>query len=194
MYPRLLFVIITLGLIFYLAEVKRDNSGSFFFSQPVHLTNAPADGETCFSPIEQCDQKLISLIDSAQESLDIAIYDINLDELVHRILAQSKKIRVRIIVDKMQAKGSHSLVNTLIKGGANLKYGHQRGIMHNKFTIADGKMIETGSFNYTNHATKANNENQLYIANPSVIKRYQERFEQIWSEAVIPSEQLEKRK
>jgi phosphatidylserine/phosphatidylglycerophosphate/cardiolipin synthase-like enzyme len=152
---------------------------------PGSLTNAlvapPVDEEVCFSPEEKCDAKLVKFVETAKASLDVAIYDINLDNLVHEILVLSKKIPVRVIVDRRQAKGHHSLVNTLIQGGVNLRYGHQRGIMHNKFTIVDGRMIETGSFNHTNHASRANNENQVYLASPKIVSRYQRRFEEIWA-------------
>jgi phosphatidylserine/phosphatidylglycerophosphate/cardiolipin synthase-like enzyme len=147
------------------------------------LIAAPKDGEVCFSPVEPCDVKLTRFIESAQKSIDIAIYDINLDNLVHHILVASKSLPVRIVVDQRQAQGKHSLVRLLVKAGANLRFGHQRGIMHDKFTIIDEKMVETGSFNYTNHASQANNENQVYLANPEIVKRYHTRFEEIWNEA-----------
>lgn len=141
----------------------------------------PKDQEVCFSPNEPCDVKLVKFIDSAEKSLDIAIYDINIDELVHHALVKAKKIPVRFVVDRRQAKGSHSLVPLLFKAGAKIRYGHQRGIMHNKFTIVDGKAIEIGSFNYTNHAFKANRENQVYLWNPEIVERFRKEFEVLWN-------------
>lgn len=150
--------------------------------QPRLVTaSVPKDQDVCFSPDEDCDVKLIKLIQSAQKSIDIAVYDINHEQLVHQILVQSKKIPVRVLVDKRQSKGPKSLVSLLLRAGANVRYGHQRGIMHNKFVIVDRTLVETGSYNYTNHATEANNENQIYLANPPVVKRYSERFEKIWT-------------
>ncbi len=147
------------------------------------MVKAPQDLEVCFSPVELCDIKLIKFVQTAQKSLDIAIYDINIDQLVHEILLQSKKIPVRIIVDRRQSKGDHSLVPLLKKAGADIRYGHQRGIFHNKFTIVDHKMLETGSFNYTNHAFTANHENQIYLANPKVVETYQKHFDELWRQA-----------
>ena len=145
------------------------------------LIQTPRDGEVCFSPDEPCDIKLIKFVQSAQKSIDVAIYDITLDKLAHELLVASKKIPVRILVDRRQSKGNHSLVPLLIKAGAQVRYGYQRGIMHNKFTIIDGKIIETGSFNYTNHATQANNENQVYLATPTIVDRYIKKFQEIWN-------------
>ena len=103
---------------------------------------------------------------------------------MHQLLVQAKKIPVRIIVDKRQAMGKHSLVSLLVKAGAKVRYGRQRGIMHDKFTVVDDKMIETGSFNYTHHATEANNENQVYLSAPSVVSKFHQRFEAMWKEGV----------
>lgn len=150
------------------------------------LVAVPQDLEVCFSPDEPCDIKLIKLVQSAQKSIDVAVFDINLDQLVHELLVASKKIPVRIVVDSRQAKGDHSLVPLMIKAGAQIRYGRQRGLMHNKFIIIDGKMVETGSFNYTNHARKANNENQVYLADPNIVTRYKNRFEEIWAQARLP--------
>lgn len=147
------------------------------------LVSPPEDQEVCFSPEEPCDIKLVKFVDSAEKSIDVAIYDINLDQLVHHLLVKSKKIPVRIVVDRRQAKGNHSLVSLLSKAGAAVRYGRQRGIMHNKFIIVDGKALETGSFNFTNHATQANNENQVYLWNPKIVGRYVKRFDEIWAKA-----------
>lgn len=147
---------------------------------------APKDDEVCFSPDERCDLKLLKFIESAQKSIDIAIYDLNLDQIGHALLLKSKTIPVRIVFDMRQSKEKNSIVPMLIKAGLNLKIGHQRGIMHNKFAIIDGQRVETGSFNYTNHAYQANNENQVYLSTPAIVNRYKARFNTIWEEAKNP--------
>jgi phosphatidylserine/phosphatidylglycerophosphate/cardiolipin synthase-like enzyme len=143
----------------------------------------PKDQELCFSPEEPCDLKLTKFIQTAKQSIDIAVYDINRDQLVHELIVASRKIPVRVIVDQRQSKGNHSLVPLLIKAGIPVRFGRQRGYMHNKFTIVDRKMIETGSYNYTNHATEANHENQIYLGSPTIVERYQNQFNGIWNHA-----------
>lgn len=147
------------------------------------LVVPPKDREVCFSPDMRCDLKLLKFIGDAKHSIDIAIFDLNLDELVHELLSASKRLRVRVIVDRRQAKGAYSLVPTLIRGGVRVRYGRQRGIMHDKFTLIDGIRLETGSFNYTNHASRANQENQIYLDDPGVVEQYRKRFEVIWAGA-----------
>jgi len=64
-----------------------------------------------------------------------------------------------------------------------VRYGKQKGIMHNKFVIVDGKALETGSYNFTNGAAVKNNENRVYLADATLVAKYVTRFEQIWSAA-----------
>jgi len=145
------------------------------------LVQPPKDREICFSPDEPCDVKLAKFVMSAEKTLDIAIYDLNLAPLAGHFLDAAKKgLKVRILVDRKQAATEKSLVPKLVESGADVRLGKQRGIMHNKFVIVDGRMIETGSFNYTNGAAFANNENQIYLADPAIVKRYRDRFEELW--------------
>jgi phosphatidylserine/phosphatidylglycerophosphate/cardiolipin synthase-like enzyme len=171
------------------AKARRENTLVKNVHQSIqgYLVKPPVADEVCFSDSEPCDIKITKFAELAKQSIDVAIFDINLDNLVHILLKQSKTRRVRILVDKRQAKGSHSLVPLLIKAGAQVRYGRQRGVMHNKFMIVDGAMLETGSFNYTNHAAQANSENQVYLANPTIVSRYKQRFERLWEDAAIPN-------
>ncbi len=188
-FPKPRFIVVSVALLCLLAapglarKKKQTLVGMAAAKVEEALVRPPQDNEICFSPVESCDVKLWKFIQSAQKSLDVALFDITHPKVVHEILVASKRIPVRVVVDKRQARGEHSLVELLIKGGANVKYGRQRGIMHNKFTIVDNARLETGSFNYTNHATEANNENQIYLGTPAVVERYHARFEEIWREA-----------
>lgn len=137
--------------------------------------------DLCFSPDEECAAKLAQFIASAQKSVDVAIYDINEEQIVHQLLLKSKKIPVRVLVDRKQAKGKHSAVALLQKAGVNLRFGRQHGIMHSKFVIVDGNRVETGSFNFTHHASTANRENQVYLTDSPTALKFTTQFEKIWA-------------
>jgi phosphatidylserine/phosphatidylglycerophosphate/cardiolipin synthase-like enzyme len=167
-----------------LAEAQKKATANVELSDAVRgaLVAAPEDKEVCFSPEENCDVKLWKFMQSAQRSLDVAVFDLTHEKIAHEIAVASKRIPVRVLVDKRQSKGEHSMVSTLIKAGVSVRFGYQRGIMHNKFTLVDGKRLETGSFNYSDGATSKNNENQIYLDDPAIVKRYQARFTEIWAE------------
>jgi phosphatidylserine/phosphatidylglycerophosphate/cardiolipin synthase-like enzyme len=178
------FVVLIVTLLISLGCDQKQKAARPDELQASSAVTVTQDQEVCFSPGEECDTKLIQFIQSAKKSIDVAIYDINLVAVIHALMVQSKKIQVRLIVDRRQARESHSGVPTLLKLGANVRYGHQRGIFHNKFMIADGKKLETGSFNYTLNAAQNNNENQVYLTNPPIVDQYSKHFEELWAQAV----------
>ncbi len=187
--PNLMYIPILLAVILGGPEAhagrSKKNALVDLISSSVNaaLVNPPVDGEVCFSPDEPCDVKLTKFLNTATQSIDLAIYDFNLDKVAHDLLVISRKVKVRIVADRRQSKGGHSLIPMLVKAGAQVRFGRQRGIMHNKFMIVDGRMVETGSFNYTNGAAFKNAENQVYLAHPSIVKRYKERFQDLWESA-----------
>ena len=150
-------------------------------AEPASIGVLPS--KVCFSPDEGCERQYILFISNAKKSLDVAIYDINQPEIVNALILSSKKAKVRVICDAGESKGAHSLLRKLVNANIPVKYGHQRGIMHNKFTVVDNEAIETGSFNYTTRAAISNQENQLYSADPRIVLRYRERFEKMWADS-----------
>ena len=151
----------------------------------------PADNEVCFSPDECCDRKLVALIRSATESIDVAVYDITLDNVKRALVEASKRVKlkgkghiaVRVIVDRFQSKGRKLLEDDLLQNDVEVRFGVQKGIMHNKFVIIDKQMVEVGSFNFTENASHRNSENQVYLRSQVIVKRYTERFQKLWMKA-----------
>ncbi len=143
-------------------------------------TVAPKDNEACFSPDENCDEKLRKFILSAKSSLDVAIFDINRKAIVDAIVEMHDKVKVRLVVNRKLAKDSAPAIARFKENKMFVRVGKQKGIMHNKFVIVDGKRLETGSFNFTNGAADKNQENQVYLSTPSIVERYQQRFQKMW--------------
>ena len=139
--------------------------------------------EPYFSPNGDVALNIIKAIDSAGSSIDLAIFDITSQDTGAALeKARKRGVSIRIIADSRQAKGSHSVVQPLIDAGFNIKirHGKGRGIMHNKFAIFDGKLMVTGSYNWTESAEHYNYENSIFISDPETIKKYQQEFDKIW--------------
>lgn len=147
-------------------------------------TPAPKDNEACFSPDENCTEKLRKFILSAKESVDIAIFDINLTPIVDAIVEQSQKVKVRLVVNRKLSKDSAPAIERFKENKMFYRVGKQKGIMHNKFTIVDGRRLETGSFNYTNGAAHSNQENQIYLSSPTILDQYKVRFQKMWDSGI----------
>lgn len=139
------------------------------------------DPTTCFSPVEACDERLIQFLNSAKESIDVAIFDLTHPGIARAIVQASKRVRIRVIADKRQSLQPRSLISFLQESGVNVRMGRQKGIMHHKFSIVDRKQIETGSFNYTLGASFKNQENQVYLSDQQMVRRFLAAFEKMWT-------------
>lgn len=140
--------------------------------------------EVYFSPEGSIRNRIIKAIDNSSSSIDIAIFDFTSQE-IKAALEQAKKrgVKIRIIADSRQYKGPHSVVQSLIESGFDVKItrGKSRGIMHNKFAIFDKTLLFTGSYNWSDNAEFFNYENAIFISDPEVIRKYQKEFDTILS-------------
>ena len=142
--------------------------------------------ETYFSPNGGVASNIIKAINNSKSSIDLAIFDLTSRDITAALeKTKGSGVKIRIIADSRQAKGAHSTITELIREGFDIKitHGEGRGIMHNKFAIFDGKLIVTGSYNWTNNAERFNYENAVFITDPNVIMQYQKDFDNIWQNA-----------
>ncbi len=146
------------------------------------LATPPQDNEVCFAPDEPCSAKLIKFIATTERTLDIAIFEMTNLEVAEAIAQVAKRARVRMIVNRKLVKDDGPAFDLVKSTSAQVKVGKQPGMMHNKFTLVDGKRVQTGSFNYSYTAGRSNQENQIYLSTPSIVSRYQARFEKMWQE------------
>lgn len=142
----------------------------------------PQHLETCFSPEGGCDQKLIAFMRTATSTLDVAAYSMTIPELAAAIVEiRDRGVSVRVITDVNQVRGNTSVVRNLVEARIDVRIWDPQRMMHNKFTIVDGRAIETGSFNYSVSASRYNSENQIYIYDENVARAYAGEFARIWA-------------
>ena len=139
--------------------------------------------EAYFSPDGGVARRIIKAIDISTSSIDLAIFDLTSRDIKLALeRAKQRGVKIRIAADSRQAKGAHSVIQTLISEGFNVRivHGIGRGIMHNKFAVFDSKLLVTGSYNWTNNAEHYNYENAVFISDPVTIKQYQGDFDKIY--------------
>lgn len=145
-------------------------------------SNAFAGTRVFFSPSNQCENKIIKLINESEESIDAAIYSINNVDIVEALKKAHKRgVKIRILTDRLQASNKSSKVRELYDSGINIRVHSKHKIEHNKFSVYDGKIAATGSYNWTEPATTKNSENCVFFVNDSsTIEEYQDRFNYLW--------------
>jgi len=142
-----------------------------------------SQAEVYFSPEGRIEERIIKAIDGSGSSIDLAIFDFTSQEIKSAFdRAKKRGARIRIVADSRQAKGVHSVVQSLVDDGVAVRivHGLGRGVMHDKFAIFDDKLLFTGSYNWTANAEHFNYENAIFISDPETISRYQEEFNKLW--------------
>ncbi len=141
-----------------------------------------------FSDGDRVADRVIAAINHTQKSLHIAIYDLTQPEIIAAIEAAHRRgVDVRIVADARQSREPHSEIPYLRSRGIPVRlsggYRGNRSIMHNKFAVFDGRLAETGSFNWTTSAEGYNFENAIFLSDAAVVARYESEFERIWRQA-----------
>lgn len=123
---------------------------------------------------------LIEVINSAQRSLDIAIYELNLDEIGDAILAaRDRGVEVRLVTDTDELEELETLI-WLEDEGIPIIPDERSPIMHNKFAVVDNEAVWTGSWNFTPNGTYRNNNHAIFINSPELAQNYGTEFEEMF--------------
>jgi len=126
----------------------------------------------------------LQAISEAKESLFIAAYQFTSPDIVRAVVAAAKRgVRVHAVLDRTQAKGDSQAA--LVAAGIECRIDERFRIMHHKVLVVDGRHVETGSFNYTLSADKANAENALYLRDvPDLANAYLAQWHMVADPAV----------
>jgi phospholipase D len=134
--------------------------------------------EIYFTPSLKCEKMIINNIKKSNK-IDIIIYSINNDNIISALKkAKDENKNIRIIVDNTQSKTKYSKYWEIKNYGIEVRQSRKYRVEHNKVAIFDDENVITGSFNYTNAASKRNSENCLLIFDTN--KSYGRRFEELW--------------
>jgi len=135
-----------------------------------------------FSPKGDRTEEIIKQINSAQEYIDIAIYSFTYEPIAEAIVrAKNRGVEIRILMDKGQSQGKSSKYKFFLDNDIAIIQDRHTGIMHNKIAIIDGRILFTGSYNWSKSAEERNEENLLeFIDEEEIIEIYQERLDYLW--------------
>ncbi len=133
-----------------------------------------------FTPGPDCENNIIAQIEKSKKNIDVAVYSITNQRIVNSLIAAQKRgIKIRVLSDRRQSKGKGSLIAQVKDAGIPVVLNRKHKTMHNKFAIFDTKDIETGSYNWTESATKYNAENCLFFPEPD--GEYNKQFKYLWN-------------
>ncbi|MCE0558247.1 MULTISPECIES: phospholipase D-like domain-containing protein [unclassified Motilimonas] len=138
--------------------------------------------DACFSPGNDCLNRIVSLCNQARHSIDVCVFTISCNEITAALLkAHQRGINVRIISDNDKRNDKGSDVYQLDEAGIPVVVDRTEHHMHNKFALFDKKILLNGSFNWTRSASKFNQENIATTDNPKLVQAFSYEFERLWT-------------
>ena len=144
--------------------------------------------ETAFSPEGGAEKLVLKVIDNSERRLKVAAYSFTSANVVSALIrAKRRGVKVEVLVDEKgnKAKANLAAMNLLVNAEIPVKTVSRFSIHHDKYIIADGVTVQTGSFNYSAAAAKSNSENVIVIWNQATVASdYEKHWYSRWAEAV----------
>jgi phosphatidylserine/phosphatidylglycerophosphate/cardiolipin synthase-like enzyme len=143
--------------------------------------------ESYFSPTDATSTKIVNAINSANFSLDVAMFTFTDNDLGDAVVAaKNRGVNVRCIIENVSYFGSEytKLVNA---GIPVISHENITNDFHHKYCIIDAvntssdPIVVTGSHNWSNSANDEYDENTLLIHDAIVANQYLEEFSKRYS-------------
>ena len=135
-------------------------------------------------PSPSMEKALIAFIESASKTLDVCVYDLDLPAVAKALIAaQQRKVKVRVIVAQENAEKAYDVADELAQMDKlkMLTLAHNRsGLMHNKFMIADGERVWTGSYNFTRNCSYFNDNHAVVLESRELAENYETEWREIF--------------
>jgi len=151
------------------------------------LTIRSTSVQVLFSPEDDAMPYLIALVESAEKSIRFMAFSFTHEELSRAVLERAKAgVDVAGIFETRASETQYSALPPLYCAGVPVRQDGNKDTFHHKVFIVDGKIIATGSLNFSNNANENNNENTIILMNARIAQQYLKEFNRRWAEAVQP--------
>jgi phosphatidylserine/phosphatidylglycerophosphate/cardiolipin synthase-like enzyme len=157
-----------------------------YFTRPVDTT--VATGPKAIQIYRAADDTCIAYINRAKYSIDVAIYNFNV-EGISSIAGALNNAFTRGVTVRLVSDGgtNNSALQVLDPGIGKILRPVTTGIMHNKFMVIDGNssnpndpIVWTGSTNWTDQNVNTDANTMLFIQDASLAKVYKIEFEEMF--------------
>jgi phosphatidylserine/phosphatidylglycerophosphate/cardiolipin synthase-like enzyme len=168
-----------------LSEILKEKIDSFYlgnFSKSSSVLGKTFDENFSiyFCPNDNCKTQVLNQISAATESIVCMMYSFTLDDFGDALVEERKTgTNIKVILETQQTS-QYSEYQKLKAEGIEVIEDNQPYLMHNKFCVFDGKVLTTGSMNFSNNGTNNNDETLLIIKDQNLSEKYLSNFNSHW--------------
>jgi phosphatidylserine/phosphatidylglycerophosphate/cardiolipin synthase-like enzyme len=141
--------------------------------------------EVYFSPDDGTSSHIVTLIQSARESIHFLAFSFTSDELADAMIQQARAgVNVSGVFEESQyASNVGTEYDRLLSAGLDVHLDGNPRNMHHKVILIDKKIVITGSYNFSRSAETKNDENTLVIYDAEIALQFLNEFERIYNQA-----------
>ena len=136
----------------------------------------------------------LAQLETATRSVDVAMYSFTDRELAGELAKLARRgVRVRVYRDREQFRqelqwGSGvTTTGILVGAGIEVRIKGAKDLMHLKSYAIDGRLLRTGSANWSPTGLKRQDNDLRYESSPNAVGEFEKKFEQMWSRATNSS-------
>ncbi len=154
----------------------------------VSFTERGVPIQTIFAPEDDSVEMILSWITEATTSVRFMAFSFTERDIAEALIELAEDgVSVSGIFERVGSEASWSELTRLFCAGLDARQDGNPFILHHKVFIIDNRVVLTGSFNFSQNATKVNDENMIILEDPSLAAQYTAEFERRWAESVVPS-------
>jgi len=161
---------------------------SLAISLPIAACQADPAPQIHYAPSENLEHIDVELIDGAQHEIDMAAYVLTDVAVIHALIRAAERgvaIRIVLYVPQIPAGGYvlgqlESLRDT---AGISIRYRETGPLMHLKNYAIDGRILRTGSANFSASGLKHQDNDLIVIESADAVAGFRAQFERVWKGA-----------
>lgn len=171
----------------FIAKLYKSLALLLFLGLPLTSYSAPGV-QVGFSPEGSARELVLQVINQAHTSIQMIGYSFQAADIAQALVnAHARGVNVRIVIDKKRnrANASKKAMQFITSNGIELRLDGHYHIQHDKTMIVDGKIVETGSFNFAPSAETENSENVVVLRDmPDVTRQFINHWQSRWEQGV----------
>ncbi len=182
-------VVLSASVLFFQSTFKSQPQGVSRLLDPTAQAGS-AEVAQHYSPFENLEQMDQERLDSAQHSIDIAMYSFTDRYLAEKLAKLARRgVQIRLYRDREQYEDEEQHIRgtstSLLRGqtGIQIRVKGSRELMHLKAYLIDGSLLRDGSANWSPSGLKRQDNNAHFTSDRAQIAAFQQIFEQMWNRA-----------
>jgi phosphatidylserine/phosphatidylglycerophosphate/cardiolipin synthase-like enzyme len=130
---------------------------------------------------------LLPLIRGAKKSIRFMAFSFTNDDMGDAVLERAQAgVDVKGIFETRGSETEGSEMPHLYCSGVTVRQDGNPRTYHHKVIVNDGKIVVTGSLNFSDNANESNDENVIVLTHAEIANQFLQEFDRTWAEATPP--------